>query len=75
MVELLVNNGAEIDKAINGGSTPLMQASYYGRLEVVNLLIQHKADVHFESNCGETGLDWARETGNKSVRDALQKGK
>ena len=73
MAELLLNNGAEIDKADNFGRTPLIWASFNNNLEVVNLLIEHQADVHMKTNGGVTALDYAREEGYTAVEKVLRK--
>ena len=72
MAELLLNNGAEVDKA-NRRGTPLIRASVLGRLEVVNLLIEHQADVHLKNDDGKTALHYARREGYTAIEKALRK--
>lgn len=43
MCQLLVDNGADVNAALNGGDTPLHRACYTGKLNVVQLLLQNKA--------------------------------
>ena len=71
MAELLLNNGAEVDKA-NRRGTPLIRAAL-GRLEVVNLLIEHQADVHLKNDDGKTALHYARREGYTAIEKALRK--
>ena len=73
MAELLLNNGAEVDKANIYGVTPLILASALGRLEVVNLLIEHQADVHLKNDDGKTALHYARREGYTAIEKALRK--
>ena len=73
MAELLLNNGAEVDKANIYGGTPLIRASALGRLEVVNLLIEHQADVHLKNDDGKTALHYARREGYTAIEKALRK--
>jgi ankyrin repeat protein len=48
------------------GWTPLHTASFYGRLEIAQLLIDHGADVRAADNSGETPLHLAAEAGLNS---------
>ena len=72
MAQLLLNNGAEIDKVRYDGSTPLIIASRYGHLEVVKLLIEHQADVQLKTKWGETALYYARKRGRTAIEKALE---
>ena len=49
----------EVNKADDGGETPLYQASMNGHLEVVRVLLDAKAEVNKANNSGETPLYWA----------------
>lgn len=40
------------DRGIKGDCTPLMEAASAGHLDIVNLLITHKADVNAQSSSG-----------------------
>ena len=73
IVELLLNNGAAIDKSDKHGYTALMQASLNGHLDVVMLLVQHKADVHLKYSDGRTALDFARQRGHTKIEEILKK--
>ncbi len=55
-VELLLNNGAEIDHKDSHNRTPLFNAINYKRLDIVNLLIDKGADLNISSNYGYTPL-------------------
>ena len=53
------------------GPSPLMRAAFWGRLEVVKLLIEHGASVNYQDNKQETALMTAAERGHKEVVEAL----
>ena len=54
VVSILVERGADINKARNDGATPLYIASYEGHVEVVRVLAERGADVD-KSDTGEYG--------------------
>lgn len=53
VAKILLSNGANVNL---GQSTPLMEASQEGHLELVQYLIQHSADVNQTTPAGETGM-------------------
>lgn len=66
LVSYLLVKGADAD-SLTGGFTPLFMAAKWGRLEVVELLIQWGADINIECANGWTALDaavdcWTMET-------------
>ena len=44
LVQLLLERGANPNKASLSGNTPLLRAVWYGRAEVVQILLEHGAD-------------------------------
>ena len=56
---MLTASGALLDKADNGGWTPLSIASYNGHLEIVKMLLANKANFFYMNNEGKTPLDVA----------------
>ena len=73
VVELLLKNGADIDKKNEYGTTPLHLAADRGHTEVVELLLQHRANIHEKDQYGHTPLHWATAEGhNKVVRLLLR---
>ena len=46
IVELLLENGSDVDVATNDGWTHLMTAGWYGHLDVAKLLAKHKARIY-----------------------------
>ncbi|KAH7207392.1 hypothetical protein DER44DRAFT_615563, partial [Fusarium oxysporum] len=54
VVDLMVQNGANITAADNNGRTPVYAASLNGHVEVVKLLLENKADITVANNNGGT---------------------
>lgn len=55
-----------------GASTPLMEASQEGHLELVRYLLETGgADVHAQTQSGDTALTYAAENGHTDVADLL----
>jgi cytohesin len=60
MVEKLLKAGANPNAALLSGETALMTAVHTGNVEVVKLLLAHKADVNAKEPArGQTALLWA----------------
>ena len=53
VVKTLLAAEAEVNKADNGGETPLYWASYNGHVEVVKTLLAAKAEVNKADSDGE----------------------
>ena len=45
-VKSYVEQGGDVNKRDKKGSTPLMIASFYGRLEIVKFLIENFSDIN-----------------------------
>ena len=57
---LLLRHGADPDiKEASQAWAPIQCAAYYGRLEIIKLLVQHKADVNATGKYGQTALHWS----------------
>ena len=56
IVRLLLQEGADKDKANSNGATALLIASYKGHLDIVRFLLQEGADKDKEENNGTTAL-------------------
>ncbi len=60
VIKLLLKAGADINNQNNMcGCTPLMNASSNGRLEIVKILIEHKADATLKDKNGKTAYQLA----------------
>lgn len=71
MARLLVDNGAEVDIAQEGGWTPLHQAAAHGQTQVVEMLLANGARPGRTSDDGRTASDMAREAGHQQVAERL----
>lgn len=58
-VKFLIGRGADVNKKIKGGGTPLHIAAYKNYMEIAALLIEAEADVNMKDLYGETPLHQA----------------
>ena len=71
-MEVLLDQGAQVNARNAHGWTPLHVAAAGGDPAVIALLLQHGADVHAQSHIGTTALDNATTRGGrKAVIDLL----
>ncbi|UJR22944.1 hypothetical protein I4U23_025971 [Adineta vaga] len=68
VAKILISHGANVNL---GQSTPLMEASQEGHIELVQYLIQNSADVNQTTPAGETALAYACESGHTEVAEIL----
>ena len=72
MILTLERLGADPDKRVNNGMTPAMVAAQYNRTPgIIEALQEAGADFDARSAQGKTALDYARESGNTVVEQAL----
>ena len=64
---LLLDNGAEVDRANQNGATPLYVACKNGHVDAARLLLERGADVHKASNYNRTPLHEASYGGHIDV--------
>lgn len=64
----MIKAGADIEL---GASTPLMEAAQEGHLDLVRYLLESGADVHAQTQTGDTALTYACENGHTDVADLL----
>lgn len=75
---LLITNGANVNKACDGYVPPLMHAVKYGRLEMIKILVAKGADTHYKYSGdytpadGETPLSYAEKNKQPAVADYLR---
>ncbi len=76
--DLLIEKGADVNKACTGYLPPLMHAAKYGRLDMVKVLlakgasINYKYDGSYSPASGETALSYAEKNNQKEVADYLR---
>ncbi len=71
---LLLEGGADPNRAQAGGWTPLHQAAAHGRKELVEALLAHGADVAALSEDNRTPAQMAEVKGHTAIQDLLTKG-
>ena len=64
---LLLDKGAEVDRAKEDGATPLIIACWKGHVDAARLLLDNGADVHKVSNDNRTPLHGASYNGHIDV--------
>ncbi|KAJ6527979.1 ankyrin repeat-containing domain protein [Mycena vulgaris] len=71
LVQLILDNGADVNAPGGGYGSPLLAATIRGNTGVVQLLLEHRADINFES--GERGSAFcvASEDGNIEIAQLL----
>ena len=80
IVELLIENGAEVDSKGDpstvfiwqGGFTPLHYATVNGHKDIVELLINRGAQVNAKTDNGFTPRDWAIKRSHTHIADLLK---
>ena len=64
MAQYLVDHGADIEV---GASTPLMEASQEGHIEIVKYIIDKGANIHALTNTMDTSLTCAAANGHTNI--------
>ncbi|MBU1086546.1 MAG: ankyrin repeat domain-containing protein [Candidatus Omnitrophica bacterium] len=73
-VELLLEQGADINTTFDNGETALMLAAYNGHIEIVKLLLAHNAEVNAQRfDLGVTALHAAVQGNNLEIVKLLVK--
>jgi len=73
MVQLLLDNGADVNGTDKYKDTALIVASFWGRLDTVQLLLDRGAKVDLVNDEGETALSQAKKEGHQEIVDLLSK--
>lgn len=71
IIELLLNNGADIDATSDNGTTALMMAVRGNHLEAVSLLLEKGADISIVNEQGDNALSWAQKQHNNKIVEQL----
>ena len=57
VVQLLIENGADVNIKSGDGSTPLHSAAFFGRADVAKLLLENGANIQARNNDGATPVN------------------
>lgn len=71
-LEILHNAGANREARDGDQNTPLIIAAKAGKLEAVEWLLDHGADIYAKAERGKTALDWAKANGHQKIAELLQ---
>ena len=71
-VQLLLDEGSNVNDKMPRGQRALMVADYHGHTDTVKLLLSKGADVNADFE-GDTALQWARQNGHADIADLLAK--
>jgi ankyrin repeat protein len=69
----MVAHGAEVDATDSRGDTALHRAAYFGRKDVVALLLGHGAGVNAQNKDGFTALRMAKLEGETQTAELLRR--
>lgn len=67
----LIAAGADLNRRHKCGNTPLWEAAYHGRKDIVAILLTAGADVGIYADDGSGPLHWAAANGHLAVVDVL----
>ena len=73
LLQLLLNNGADVNAKDLIGDPPLHLAIYRNNAEIAEILLRNGADVNTQNNAGETPLDYARKYGGQKLIALFEK--
>ena len=62
-----IYKGANLEETPKYGCSALMRAAKEGKLDIVQELINHHADVNFQNDNGKSALMWAAEHGHLQI--------
>ena len=66
-----LNAGVDVNAQNTDGETPLLEATYGGHKNIVELLISKGADVNMKDDLGFTPVQWAAREGHKEIVELL----
>lgn len=72
IIEIFLQNGADINRVTQEGFSPLMIAIAGGRYEVVEFLLEHGADAGYANANGQSASMIAKASGHKDLEKLLE---
>ena len=74
IVEFCISRGLDINKTSRkSGITPLLLASCFNNISMVELLLKYNADINSLDNSGMSAKDYAKKLGQKKMLEFLDK--
>jgi len=73
LASYLIEHGADVNAVNNNGTTPLIFAAMYNKINSVKLLLSKEVDVTIKDIEGKTALNYAQQKGFNDIIDLLQK--
>lgn len=70
--ELLIEYGADLEMPDQNGDPPFNSAAYFGQLEFIKMLIEHRAKIDSVSDFGQNALTYAESQGFPQVANFLR---
>ena len=64
LIDLFIENGAEVNFQNESLKTPLMLAAFYGKISMVKTLRQHGASYSIKDNTGMSAIHYAVDGGH-----------
>ncbi|MDL2295971.1 carboxypeptidase-like regulatory domain-containing protein [Lachnospiraceae bacterium OttesenSCG-928-E19] len=72
LVQLMLNNGANVNMARSDGTTPIISAVYYGCVECAKILMKHGANPKIKDDYNHDACQHINRTDDKSIRPELK---
>ncbi|PCG20424.1 ankyrin repeat domain-containing protein [Brachyspira sp. G79] len=72
IINMLLENGADINYTTDYGMTALMMAASFNQFEAAKILLENNADTSITNGYGETALDLAKEEDYKDIVELLE---
>ena len=72
IINMLLENGADINYTTDFGTTPLMMAAGFNHFEAVKVLLENNADTSITDENGYTALDWAKLENFEDIVELLE---
>ncbi|WP_157154466.1 ankyrin repeat domain-containing protein [Brachyspira murdochii] len=73
IINMLLENGADINYTTDYGMTALMMAASFNQFEAAKVLLENNADTSVTDEYGRTALDLAKEEDYKDIVELLEK--
>lgn len=69
-----IQDGNDINKQDEYKRTALQKAALYGEIEIIDILVQHKAKLNLSDKLGDTALHWAARGGHPEAISKIVQG-